>query len=103
MGPSRTKASSSQPLTQTFSSLSRRMPRASPERAESTPSRQTPKTMAIWFVTLTSIAKSEPRVAFMPAAEMPIEVATPQTVPNSAIRSTARPGQRSTCFSPSTG
>ena len=63
---------------------------------------QTIKTMAIWFGTDTSSPVSEPRVAFMPPAEMPIDVATPHTVPNSAIRSTASPGQRS-MRSPSTG
>jgi hypothetical protein len=85
-----------------LSSERRRIPRASPDSAERIPSTQTPNTIRIWFETFTSSSRSEPRVAFMPPAEMPIEVATPQTVPKSAIRSTVSPGQRSTCV-PSTG
>ena len=75
VGPIATKAARSPALTQRFTSLSRRMPRATPDTAEATPNRQTNATMTSWFGTLTSSAKSEPSVAFRPAEEIPIEVA----------------------------
>ena len=57
----------------------------------------------VWTGTATGKPTSGESVAFKLAAESPIDVATPHTVPSYASRSTGRPGQRSIQASPRIG
>ena len=89
VGPTARNTNSSNTLSQMFSSLRKRTPRPTPDTADRVPRTVTAVTRINWLILLTSIPNRKLKPAFTAEIPNPSEVASPKTVPKTAIRSTA--------------